>query len=532
MRRPLVAVLASAAVLVPIVVVGWLTSPASAASGSSPDTITDLQDMVVDAADGLVFISEGTPGAVLVDNTAGQPVTTFGGLDDPTQLVYDPASSTVYVALAAGDGIEAIDTTTLTDRFIPTTGAGCLQSLGLTEGLLWFEYGCAGDGSLGAVDPADGTVSLDLNAKFGLFADEVMVSDSADLSGVLVFGSTGSPTYLSVVKVTGGTEPHAKQTKSIESLGFSQLRLSPDGSTLLLAGSQGLAEYNSTTLQQGRVVAGDAYTVAERGDGMLAVAGFGDGTAQLRVYVPGQGGVYRTYEDLGQVDQYGLAFGITKLFAVINGTMHVIVPKHLTTLTLHANHPHFAFGGLATVTAHLGSTFSNRKVTIYATPYGGTRRMLRSGVVDSAGNLAASTHVIQRVTFSAQFAGDSQSSTALARSTVTVSAHVTDLLHGFYGTSGSYHLYHPLQHPIETTTVAPNRAGGCVYFHAQFRFDGGPWGYDEWTSCVHLDSGSHASVKLVGKATVGEEVRIVPQWRWTIQNGLANGTWRYIRFTS
>lgn len=68
----------------------------------------------------------------------------------------------------------------------------------------------------------------------------------------------------------------------------------------------------------------------------------------------------------------------------------------------------------ATVTAQLGTTYTNRSVCLYAQPYGQARRTLKCGEVDGYGKLSASYPKYQRVTFSASYSGDDRNAPAEA----------------------------------------------------------------------------------------------------------------------
>ncbi|MGW5669327.1 hypothetical protein [Micromonospora sp. NPDC003776] len=68
----------------------------------------------------------------------------------------------------------------------------------------------------------------------------------------------------------------------------------------------------------------------------------------------------------------------------------------------------------ATVTAQLGTTYTNRTLCLYAQPYGQARRTLKCGEVDGYGRLSATYPTYQRVTFSAVYTGDDRNAPAQA----------------------------------------------------------------------------------------------------------------------
>ena len=69
------------------------------------------------------------------------------------------------------------------------------------------------------------------------------------------------------------------------------------------------------------------------------------------------------------------------------------------------------------VTAHLGTTHTNRSLTITATS-GGSTVTVASGQVDSAGNLKATFQPTSTTTYRATFAGDDWYAPATAERTV------------------------------------------------------------------------------------------------------------------
>lgn len=529
MRKSLVVALAGAALVSSVGVPATLLAPAVA--DASPSVIQYSHDMAVDTVRGQVFISEDVANELLVADAAGDTVDTLS-MKTPTDLQLSPDSSTLYVV--TGNGLEAVDTTTFAVSAVPTDGVGCLQTTAFAAGLLWFTYGCSG-ADLGAIDLSTDTVTTGLGSGLDISGEATMLADATHLPNTLVIGSeTGSPGGVSIVSVTAGSTPSATQTAHISHDSFTVMQLTPDGSQVLIPNeSEGVTGYSTTDLHQVSQFGApmEVNSIAYRADGMLALGGTVNGAAYIKVFLSGETHVLSVYE-YSEVARNGLAFGTTKLFAVAAYDLQALVPKHATTLTVHANHTSFSYGEIATVTAHLGSTYSNRTVTIYATPYRGDRRVVKSGVVNSAGDLVGTTKVFQRVTFTAAFTGDDLSTAAVATQTITTAAQVTSALQGGYAWSGAYRLYHTSEDPIEYGKVAPNRAGGCLYFHVQFRYPGQAWGYDAWTKCDRLDSQSEAGVRIVGTHHLDEEIRIMAVWRGSILNDPAHAVWRYIRFAS
>jgi hypothetical protein len=262
----------------------------------------------------------------------------------------------------------------------------------------------------------------------------------------------------------------------------------------------------------------------------------------IYVYVPGQKPAWRTYnfggtgEGSDLVQPRGLAFGPTRLFVVTGSLdgraqeLRVIVPKHLTELTIRANKTTNNYGESVTVTAHLGDTGSNRRVSIYATPMGLARRLVRAGTVDGAGNLVAHLAVTRRTVFTVEFSGDEESAAAEAKVTVLARAKVTDALRRYYGTSGRYRLYHAGEDPLITTTVAPNHAGQCVFFRGEHVVNG-KWKDLGASKCFKLNAQSKVGVYYTGQHQVGYHMRFRAEWHGTPMNAASVGPWQYAAFT-
>jgi hypothetical protein len=60
----------------------------------------------------------------------------------------------------------------------------------------------------------------------------------------------------------------------------------------------------------------------------------------------------------------------------------VAVSRAAASLSVTTNASSYASGSTATVTAHLGTTYNGRTVTIYAQPYGGNKTPVKTGTVD------------------------------------------------------------------------------------------------------------------------------------------------------
>jgi DNA-binding beta-propeller fold protein YncE len=129
------------------------------ARAAEPDTLPlpAFGAMAVDQAHKRVFVSGGaSSNGIVVLDFSGRTVKTLSGQFGATGLVLSEDGKTLYVALAAGDAISAIDTGTLTEsKRFPTSAQTCPTHLARTGALVWFGYGCDAtwDGRIGRLDP-------------------------------------------------------------------------------------------------------------------------------------------------------------------------------------------------------------------------------------------------------------------------------------------------------------------------------------------------------------------------------------------
>jgi hypothetical protein len=133
-------------------------------------------------------------------------------------------------------------------------------------------------------------------------------------------------------------------------------------------------------------------------------------STQLGAVTTGTGGTVTFTDSSAPVGTctYTLLYDGTGLYASASGTTApVTVSKRTPDLSITAMR-----GTSGTdkkyvyVTAHLGATYTNRTVTITATPQGGTTVTLASGTVDASGNLAVKYQSRTTTTYQAKFAGD------------------------------------------------------------------------------------------------------------------------------
>lgn len=214
----------------------------------------------------------------------------------------------------------------------------------------------------------------------------------------------------------------------------------------------------------------------------------------------------------------------------------VTVTRMPTSLTVTTGSTTFTYEPTVHVTARLGTTYTNRTVSIYAQRFGSTARVrLKSGRVNSGGNLTVSYVAPHSTTFSAVFSGDARYAPKTVTHAVYVRAKVSESLSGYYGSRRigrtTYWLFHRNHLLHAHGTVAPNKRGQCVEFEVQEFFQGA-WNANVTTGCIHLNSSSKASAVFgLTQADIGFPYRIRADYirsRKDTSNLSNDSAWQYV----
>jgi DNA-binding beta-propeller fold protein YncE len=142
-RRTLAVAVAGAAATAGIAIsAGLPAASARAATTSVQLPIARYSHMVVDQAHQHIFFSGGsTSSSILVTDFSGNTVATIPNEPGATGLALSSDGSTVYAALANGDAVSAISTSTLTETARYDTGTGTAPVyVAYTSGKIWFGY--------------------------------------------------------------------------------------------------------------------------------------------------------------------------------------------------------------------------------------------------------------------------------------------------------------------------------------------------------------------------------------------------------
>jgi hypothetical protein len=231
---------------------------------------------------------------------------------------------------------------------------------------------------------------------------------------------------------------------------------------------------------------------------------------------------------IGGANTYRVTYGGDVSHKAGSTSATVQVSRTATSLTIATDHATYAYGQTAKITAHLGTTYNKRTVAIYAQPFGGASVLVKSGTVDSHGNLAGSYKLTRNTTFSAVFAGDYRYAPKTVARTTQTQVRVSQKLSGYYTstTIGStlYRVYHRTAKEQLDVTVAPNKAGQCVKFRVQ-RYYSGAWHTQSTSSCAALSSSSTGRQKMSLTNGLNNRYRVAAQYVHSSRDNTNLDTW-------
>ena len=263
----------------------------------------------------------------------------------------------------------------------------------------------------------------------------------------------------------------------------------------------------------------------------------GAGTVTVGHLTTGDGGDYTTTVDTpnGKYVTWKISFAGDNDFQPTSATTPpVYIIRAETFLSIATDKTAYYYNQAVRVTAHLGSTYSNRTVAIYAQPANATKRRIALGHVDGAGKLSANFRVTRDTVFSATFAGDLRRAPASTTLLRTTHAQVLGELNNYYGTdSEGYRLYHKSQNAKLHGHVDPNKAGQCAYFGLEHYVDG-KWKSFAGSGCFRLNAYSNSDVYwlLSNFAVIGRKYRTGMYWGGDRVNSSYGSLYRYFKVTA
>ncbi|MFJ9039667.1 WD40 repeat domain-containing protein [Streptomyces sp. NPDC102406] len=236
---------------------------------------------------------------------------------------------------------------------------------------------------------------------------------------------------------------------------------------------------------------------------------------------------------------YKVAYAGDADHAPVGTSASVEVSRTATTLTLDKNKKVYEYGSDVSFTAHLGTTYKNRKVEIYADPYGGDKpkKLVKSGTVNAAGNLSVTLDLTRDATLTAVYAGDARYEPKTVTNTVYTRARASVALSGHYksGTIGSttYAYFHK-KSPVYATTSMNYYPGRKFRLDLQV-YSGGAWqsGNSEY---FKLGSTGTTKMNLGAPGSAGHKFRIRTVYVNETSGDYVNSTkysgWKYFYSTN
>ncbi|CAM5312725.1 YncE family protein [Streptomyces fumanus] len=282
-----------------------------------------------------------------------------------------------------------------------------------------------------------------------------------------------------------------------------------------------------------RPAAGTALTVTRtdvespKGKALPSVKTKADGTFSFTDTPPAGGKV-----------TYKVSYAGDATHAPASGSDAVTVSRKSPSLTLNNNGKLYAYGKDVTFTAHLGSTYKNRTVSLYADPFGTDKgkKLLKTAKVNSKGNLSATVDMTRDTTVTAVFAGDARYAAKTVKSVAYAHAKVSTSVSKHYKTgkigSTTYYWFHKNTDPVFTTTMNYYQ-GRHQRFQLQVYYDG-TW-YDSGSEYFALGSNGKSAVSLEAPGESGIRARMRSSYvngsSGDTVNSTTHGAWKYMTFT-
>jgi hypothetical protein len=298
-KRVLAAATASAVTAAGVVAAVAVSAGSAAAGTITADVALPLptySQMLVDPIHHHLFVTAGSgSSSILVTDYSGQTVATIPNEPGATGLALSDDGSTVYAALAHGDAISAISTTTLAETARYATGTGTDPAyVAYTSGRIWFGYGAPGShGAIGSIDPSTSPAAVTLSAVNDPLASWYGAPKlKASPAGDLVAGQPSStPLQLASYDVSTGTAATLTPMTTFNNYAFlTGMQITPDGKDVVVATTATaptIFQVSDLSVVGGYPAANSAGGVAIAGDGTVAAGSGTSNSYQVSLFAPG-----------------------------------------------------------------------------------------------------------------------------------------------------------------------------------------------------------------------------------------------------
>ncbi|WP_329274188.1 Ig-like domain repeat protein [Streptomyces sp. NBC_01451] len=217
----------------------------------------------------------------------------------------------------------------------------------------------------------------------------------------------------------------------------------------------------------------------------------------------------------------------------------VEVPFAKTALTLNNNGRLYNYGTDVRFTAHLGATYKNRTVEIWSDPHGTDKpkKLIKTGKVNSAGNLTATVDMTRDTNVTAVFKGDTRFEPKTVRVTANARVRISTAVSRHYKTakigSVSYYWFHKNTDPVLTTSM-PYYQGRKQRFDLQVFYQG-TW-YSTYSDYFAIAPNGKSGVQLGAPGESGIRARVrsvyVDGASGDNVNSTTFGSWKYLYFSN
>ncbi|WP_327409490.1 Ig-like domain repeat protein [Streptomyces sp. NBC_01281] len=238
---------------------------------------------------------------------------------------------------------------------------------------------------------------------------------------------------------------------------------------------------------------------------------------------------------------YKVAYAGDAGHSAVTASDKVDVSRASASLSLNNNGKVYSYGTDVTFTAHLGTTYKNRTVEIWANPYGGDKpnKLVRTGTVSSGGNISAKIDMTRDTEVTAIFKGDARYKSKTVKVTGYAKVKNSTAVTKQYKTakigSHSYYWFHKNTDPVLTTTMTyypgrKQRMDMQVYYAGSwYTTDGSP-------QYFKLASNGTSGVRLEAPGTSGIKVRMRSSYINNSSgdnvNSTTYGSWKYLYFSN
>jgi hypothetical protein len=189
-------------------------------------------------------------------------------------------------------------------------------------------------------------------------------------------------------------------------------------------------------------------------------------------------------------------------------TVQGIAPR----LSISSPATDYQYGAVVRLNVTLGPTVKDRRVSLYASPYGERRKFVAAGDVNAQGKWYPTYLIGRKTTLTVVFAGDSYNAPNSAHVTLNAYAGVADRLGGYFRTARinglTYDVYHGSGTLTLFSTVTPNKHGQCLEPESEQWEAGKTWYADTKYGCDTLNSTSHDTAPFALNMAVGDKYRI------------------------